>query len=125
LGIRTVIRRLRPATFSASLVAGAPDAEGVSQVLDEREQRILADIERQIEVSDPGLARLARTKDERRTYWYAVVALVVGAVLGVALASLGPVGHGLLLILVSAVPLAVWHWRRPGSAQPSAFRRLR
>jgi hypothetical protein len=94
-------------------------------VLDEREQRILADIERQIEVSDPGLARLARTKDERRTYWWSIAALVVGAVLGVALAGLGPVGHGLLLILVSAVPLVVWHWRRPGSAQPTASGRLR
>lgn len=92
-------------------------------MLDEREQRILADIERQIEVSDPALARLARPRDGRRTYWWSVAALVVGAILGVTLAALGPVGHGLLLILVSAVPLAVWHWRRPGSALPSSFRR--
>ena len=87
-------------------------------MLDEREQRILADIEREIEVSDPSLARMARPKDDRRSYWWSVAALVVGAVLGVAIAALGPVGHGLLLILVSAVPMAVWHWRRPGSDHP-------
>lgn len=89
-------------------------------MLDEREQRILADIERQIEVSDPALARLARPKDGRRTYWWSVAVLVVGAVLGVTLAALGPVGHGLLLIVISAVPLVVWHWRRPGSTRPSS-----
>jgi hypothetical protein len=87
-------------------------------VLDEREQRILADIEREIEQSDPALARLSRTKDDRRSYWWSIAALVTGVVLGMALASLGPVGHGLLLILVSAVPMAVWHWRRPGSGEP-------
>jgi hypothetical protein len=94
-------------------------------VLDEREQRILADIEREIELSDPALARLSRSKDDRRSYWWSIVALVTGVVLGMALASLGPVGHGLLLILVSAVPMAVWHWRRPsGSGHPRPPRRL-
>jgi len=87
-------------------------------VLDEREQRILADIEREIEGSDPALARLAKPKDDRRSYWWSVTALVVGVLLGVGLAAIGPVGHGLLLIVTSAVPMVVWHWRRPGSAHP-------
>ncbi|MDD7964428.1 DUF3040 domain-containing protein [Actinomycetospora lemnae] len=91
-------------------------------MLDEREQRILADIERQIEASDPALARRVRTKDERRSYWRAVSVLVLGVLLGLGLASLGPVGHGLLLIVTSAVPLALWHWRRPGSTRPGSTR---
>ncbi|MEJ2885828.1 DUF3040 domain-containing protein [Actinomycetospora aeridis] len=87
-------------------------------MLDEREQRILADIERQIEGSDPALARLARPKDDRRPYWRSVAVLVVGTLMGVGLAALGPVGHGLLLIAMSAIPMIIWHWRRPGSAHP-------
>jgi hypothetical protein len=92
-------------------------------VLDEREQRILADIERDIELTDPALARLGRPGADQRSYWWSVAALVVGVVAGLALAGLGPVGHGLLLIVVSALPMAVWHWRRPGSATPHPVRR--
>jgi fatty acid desaturase len=87
-------------------------------VLDDREQSILRDIERHLEQTDRRLVRRGRRETDRRSYWWSVAALIAGVVLGMALAALGPVGHGLLLILVSAVPMALWHWRRPGAAAP-------
>ncbi|HSK59801.1 MAG TPA: DUF3040 domain-containing protein [Actinomycetospora sp.] len=87
-------------------------------MLDDREQRILQDIEAHLEMTDRRLVRRGRRESDHRAYWWSVVALVAGVVLGMALALLGPVGHGLLLILVSAVPMAWWHWRRPGTAAP-------
>jgi hypothetical protein len=87
-------------------------------VLDDREQRILRDIERHLELTAPRLVRRGRREQDRRSYWWSVAALVAGVVLGMALAALGPVGHGLLLIVVGAVPMALWHWRRPGAAAP-------
>ena len=87
-------------------------------MLDDREQYILRDIQRHIEASDPKLARLARREQGHRTYWLSIASLVVGVVLGVALAALGPVGAGLMLIALGAVPMGVWHWRRPGTASP-------
>jgi uncharacterized membrane protein YoaK (UPF0700 family) len=87
-------------------------------VLDDREQSILRDIERHLEQTDRRLVRRGRQETDRRTYWLSVVALIAGVVLGMALAALGPVGHGLVLILVSAAPMALWHWRRPGTPAP-------
>lgn len=87
-------------------------------MLDDREQRILRDIERHLELTDPRLVRRGRREHGRRTYWWSVVALVAGVLLGLALASLGPVGPGLVLVVLGAVPMALWHWRRPGTASP-------
>jgi len=87
-------------------------------VLDDREQRILREIETHLELSDPRLVRRGRREQGRRSYWWSVAALVAGVVLGMALAALGPVGPGLVLIVLGAVPMAVWHWRRPGTASP-------
>ena len=87
-------------------------------MLDDREQYILRDIQRHIEASDPKLARLARREQGHRSYWLSIASLVAGVVMGVALATLGPVGPGLVLIALGAVPMAVWHWRRPGTTSP-------
>ncbi|PVZ14592.1 DUF3040 domain-containing protein [Actinomycetospora cinnamomea] len=87
-------------------------------MLDDREQRILRDIEAHLERTDPGLVRRGSREHGHRSYWWSVFSLVAGVVLGLALASLGPVGSGLLLIALGAVPMAVWHWRRPGTTSP-------
>ena len=97
-------------------------------MLDDREQSILRDIERHLEQTDRRLVRRGRRETDRRTYWFSVAALIAGVVLGMALAALGPVGHGLLLILVSAVGTAHLPTRSgdrtSSTARPSpAFRR--
>lgn len=55
--------------------------------LDDREQRILAEIERQFYEEDPGLADAVRTVSRRSRPWETKVA-AVGVVLGVILVAL-------------------------------------
>lgn len=80
-------------------------------MLDDREERILRDIERQLADVDPGLDRLGRGL-HRRIPWWPAAALAAGLVIGVFLMTLGVVGHALLLIAVAAVPMVRWFWRR-------------
>jgi Flp pilus assembly protein TadB len=80
-------------------------------MLDDREQRILKDIERRLEV-DPDLVRFERRFQRRCVPWWQTAVLVLGLLSGIFLMTLAVVGHGLLLVAVAAIPLARWCWRR-------------
>jgi hypothetical protein len=88
-------------------------------VLDDREQHILRDIERQLAGGDPRLDRLGR-RLHRRVPWWPATALALGLVIGVFLVTLGVVGHALLLVAVAAVPMARWCWRRRSAGRGGA-----
>jgi nicotinamide riboside transporter PnuC len=85
-------------------------------VLDDREQHILRDIERQLANGDPSLDRLSR-RLHRRIPWWPATTLALGLVVAVFLVTLGVLGHALLLVAVAVVPMARWCWRCRGAGR--------
>ena len=87
-------------------------------MLDDREEKILRDLERQM---DGELGSRVRRRGTRlaASLWWRVTLAVLGVVLGVFLMSLALVGNGLLLIVMGAIPLGLWYRRRQGE-RPAA-----
>jgi hypothetical protein len=91
-------------------------------MLDDRERRVLAELERALAETDPGLSRLsARPLPVLGPPWWPLTCAVLGLSVAVFLVTLGLVGNALLLLAVAAAPIA-WRMfrrlRRPGSAGP-------
>ena len=91
---------------------------GERPMLDDREEKILRDLERQM---DGELGSRVRRRGTRlaASLWWRVTLAVLGVVLGVFLMSLALVGNGLLLIVMGAIPLGLWYRRRQGE-RPAA-----
>lgn len=76
-------------------------------MLDDRERRILADIEHGLMEHDPALAASLERPDRfLRPPWWPFVCAVAGLAVAVFLVTLGLVGHALLLLALACVPLA-------------------
>jgi Flp pilus assembly protein TadB len=76
-------------------------------MLDDRERRILADIEQGLIEHDPELvASLERPERFLHPPWWPFVCAVVGLAVAVFLVTLGLVGNALLLLALACIPLA-------------------
>lgn len=89
-------------------------------MLDDRERRVLADMERRLAEQEPALAASAARHDRvLGPPWWPFVCLVAGLAVAVFVVTLGLVGNALLLLGVAAAPLA------PRCARAISYRRRR
>jgi 4-hydroxybenzoate polyprenyltransferase len=87
-------------------------------MLDDRERRILADLERELTDLSLPKRRLPRALGPP---WWPLVCGVLGVATAVFLITLGLVGNAVLLLAVAVAPLALRllrHHRRPPRAGP-------
>ena len=78
-------------------------------MLDDRERRVLAELERALAETDPGHSRRsARHLRVLGPPWWPLGCAVLGLAVAVFLVTLGLVGNALLLLAVAAAPIA---WR--------------
>lgn len=80
------------------------------QVLSDREERALAEIERRLD-DDAALGSRMRARSTPARWW-PTAAAVLGAVTAVLLAMLGEPGDAMLLLVVAASPLLWRAWHR-------------
>jgi hypothetical protein len=92
-------------------------------MLDDRERRILADLERELVARKPFAADpWARGARVLGPPWWPLGCIVVGIAVAVFLMTLGLVGNALLLLTVAAAPIAprlLRRLRRPGPPGPA------